>query len=426
MISEETREYNRWLISLEKRAIVPIKWFIFLVSFISWMWMERWVLPEKVVFSIFLFYFMQNIFFTYCFYLNRVTIEEVRYFSYISLLFDTLFVTFLLIFSHIVTFGKNIEIDYYIFYFLIILRGFAIFRYKSENLILGSVVSILFILSVYMSEEKFDPVVYTSYLLKFFLIWAVILLSWFLIEVINRQKSEIIRIKEKLITSEDLATVGEIAAGVAHEVNNPIGIISAYSEYLLGKTSPDNPLYDDFRTIQTEATKCKKIIEELLNYAKPSVGSLQYYDLNRLTEEVISFAFMDKKQEDIIIEKNFSKELPNIYVDVIAIKQAILNILLNAKQSLLKPERKINISTLYDKGNEMVNLVIRDNGEGISKDALKHIFEPFFTNKKGGTGLGLSITKRILDANNGTITVSSELGKGTEVILTLPISKIAE
>jgi len=422
MASEETREYNRWLISLEKRAIIPIKWFIFLVSFISWMWMERWVLPEKVIFTTFLIYFMQNVFFSYCFYLSRVTIDEVRSFSYISLVFDTIFVALLLIFSNTVTFGENIEIDYYVFYFLIILRGFAIFRYKGENLILGSVVSILFILSVYLSEEKFDTVVYTSYLLKFFLIWAVILLSWFLLDIINKQKSEIIKIKEKLITSEDLAAVGEIAAGVAHEVNNPIGIISAYSEYLLKKTSSDNPLYDDFKTIQIEAAKCKKIVEELLNYAKPSMGAFQYCNLNKMTEEVISFAFMDNKEGEIIIEKNFSEELPNIYVDVIAIKQAILNILLNAKQSIKEPGGTIAIFTSYDKGNELVNLIIKDNGEGISKNDLKRIFEPFFTNKKGGTGLGLSITKRILDANNGRINVNSEMGKGTEVIVSLPIT----
>ena len=422
MASEETREYNRWLISLEKRAIIPIKWFIFLVSFISWMWMERWVLPEKVIFTTFLIYFMQNVFFSYCFYLSRVTIDEVRSFSYISLVFDTIFVALLLIFSNTVTFGENIEIDYYVFYFLIILRGFAIFRYKGENLILGSVVSILFILSVYLSEEKFDTVVYTSYLLKFFLIWAVILLSWFLLDIINKQKSEIIKIKEKLITSEDLAAVGEIAAGVAHEVNNPIGIISAYSEYLLKKTSSDNPLYDDFKTIQIEAAKCKKIVEELLNYAKPSMGAFQYCDLNKMTEEVISFAFMDNKEGEIIIEKNFSEELPNIYVDVIAIKQAILNILLNARQSIKKLGGGIAIFTSYDKGNELVHLVIKDNGEGISKNDLKRIFEPFFTNKKGGTGLGLSITKRILDANNGRIIVNSEVGKGTEVIVSLPIT----
>ena len=384
------------------------------------MWMERWVLPEKVIFTTFLIYFMQNVFFTYCFYLSRVTRDEVRFFSYISLVFDTIFVALLLIFSNTVTFGKNIEIDYYVFYFLIILRGFAIFRYKGENLILGSVVSILFIMSVYLSEEKFDAIVYTSYLLKFFLIWAVILLSWFLIDIINKQKSEIIKIKEKLITTEDLAAVGEIAAGVAHEVNNPIGIISAYSEYLLKKTSSDNPLYDDFKTIQTEAAKCKKIVEELLNYAKPSMGSFQYCDLNKTTEEVISFAFMDNKEGEISIEKNFSKELPNIYVDVIAIKQAILNILLNAKQSIKEPEGTIAIFTSYDKGNELVNLVIKDSGEGISKNDLKRIFEPFFTNKKGGTGLGLSITKRILDANNGRIIVNSEVGKGTEVVISLP------
>ena len=384
------------------------------------MWMERWVLPEKVIFTTFLIYFMQNVFFTYCFYLSRVTRDEVRFFSYISLVFDTIFVALLLIFSNTVTFGKNIEIDYYVFYFLIILRGFAIFRYKGENLILGSVVSILFIMSVYLSEEKFDAIVYTSYLLKFFLIWAVILLSWFLIDIINKQKSEIIRIKEKLITTEDLAAVGEIAAGVAHEVNNPIGIISAYSEYLLKKTSSDNPLYDDFKTIQTEAAKCKKIVEELLNYAKPSMGSFQYCDLNKTTEEVISFAFMDNKEGEISIEKNFSKELPNIYVDVIAIKQAILNILLNAKQSIKEPGGTIAVFTSYDKGNELVNLVIKDSGEGISKNDLKRIFEPFFTNKKGGTGLGLSITKRILDANNGRIIVNSEVGKGTEVVISLP------
>ena len=384
------------------------------------MWMERWVLPEKVIFTTFLIYFMQNVFFTYCFYLSRVTIDEVRFFSYISLVFDTIFVALLLIFSNTVTFGKNIEIDYYVFYFLIILRGFAIFRYKGENLILGSVVSILFIMSVYLSEEKFDAIVYTSYLLKFFLIWAVILLSWFLLDIINKQKSEIIKIKEKLITSEDLAAVGEIAAGVAHEVNNPIGIISAYSEYLLKKTSSDNPLYDDFKTIQTEAAKCKKIVEELLNYAKPSMGAFQYCDLNKMTEEVISFAFMGSKEGEISIEKEFSEGVPNIYVDVIAIKQAILNILLNAKQSIKEPGGTIAVFTSYDKGNELVNLVIKDSGEGISKNDLKRIFEPFFTNKKGGTGLGLSITKRILDANNGRIIVNSEVGKGTEVVISLP------
>ena len=423
MASAETLEYNRWLILLEKRAIVPIKWLIFFISLVGWMWMGNQLLLDKIVFVSFLIYFMQNLFFSYCFYLNRVKISEIRYFSLSSLAFDTVFITLLLICSKKISYGLHIELDYYIFYFLIILRGFAVFRHRSENIILGTVISGLFILSVYMSEEMFNAAVYTTYVIKFFLIWSVILISWFLIDVINKQKAEILKIKERLITSEDLAMIGEIAAGVAHEINNPIGIISAYSEYLLKKTKEDDPCYDDFKTIQAEAGRCKKIVEELLNYAKPSIGAFQNCDLNVIVDEVIMFTLLDKKENKVEIEKIYADDIPTIYADMITIKQAVLNVLINAKQAIVGDKGKILVSTFYNKEKELVVLSIKDNGKGIEKEKLKKIFEPFYTGKKDGTGLGLAITKRIVEANNGIIDVKSNKGEGTEVSLHLPKSK---
>jgi two-component system sensor histidine kinase AtoS len=173
-----------------------------------------------------------------------------------------------------------------------------------------------------------------------------------------------------------------------------------------------------------EALRCEKIISQLLNFANPTAREIVLCDLDKLNDEILTFVFYEKEQDPIKVEREIEENLPNILCDPIQIKQALLNIYINAKQAMAdKKDKKLTVK-LYQtlKDQNTLSLIIRDTGSGIKKELLDKVLEPFFTLRKGGTGLGLSITRRILEGHGGTIILRNAPDRGTEVEITLPIA----
>jgi signal transduction histidine kinase len=248
-------------------------------------------------------------------------------------------------------------------------------------------------------------------------------LSWFLIGTLSRQRTELLAVRERLMRSENLATLGEIVAGVAHEINNPVGIISAYADFLLKKAGDREELVDDFQVIRSEATRCQQIVRQLLSFANPNVSTAKVSDLAELNDEVLHFLFLDKKNNLIDVHSEIVRPLSSIAVDPVQIKQALLNIYMNARHAM-GDQGRIDVDCRPDPDQRRtVRLTIRDSGPGISEEALGRLFEPFYTSRDGGTGLGLAITRRIVEAHDGTIEAVNGEEVGAVFTIRLPAAR---
>jgi PAS domain S-box-containing protein len=231
------------------------------------------------------------------------------------------------------------------------------------------------------------------------------------------------RMMEQQMTQADkLASIGQLSAGIAHEINNPLGIILGYTQLLLRNESSDDARYQDLKTIEKHVRACKSIVEDLLNFARSSKPTRNKVRLNEALEDVITFIQHHSIIEDIEIIKYYDADLPPMVLDEKKIKQVFMNLIMNAKHAVGKKGR-ITLSTHCNQENRTVVVEVMDTGYGIKKKNLERVFDPFFTTKPTGegTGLGLSVSYGIVKSHGGELFVDSEAGKGTTFQIVLPI-----
>lgn len=238
----------------------------------------------------------------------------------------------------------------------------------------------------------------------------------------SRDITERKRLEEELIQSERLAIMGEMAAGIAHEINNPLGIILANTEELLQQKFDDGDTKDSLEAIERNALRAGKFIDDLLTFTRPTPPAKVRIDLTGLVEESLSLCKQQLKQKQVRIEKSFPAGPLFFEGDDSQIQQVMINLILNAVQAM--PQKgTITIRAGHERNNgtQLIHLEIADSGTGIPEKDLAKIFDPFYTARKNkGFGLGLSISKRIIDKHNGTIRVESEAGRGTVIFIDLP------
>ena len=224
------------------------------------------------------------------------------------------------------------------------------------------------------------------------------------------------KLEKQLLQSDKLATIGQLAAGVAHEINNPLGNISLYTQMLLKKTGDENTK-EKLTLINDETNRAAQIVKGLLDFARQSELKLTHIDINKEIEKVLSIMAPQLKEIKVITEFD---PVPHILADSSQIQQVIMNLLKNSIQSITK-KGVIMIKTATK--NDYVEIDISDNGCGIPEEDLNKIFDPFFTTKEmgKGTGLGLSISYGIIKRHNGSIEVKSDIGKGTIFTIKLPV-----
>jgi len=221
--------------------------------------------------------------------------------------------------------------------------------------------------------------------------------------------------------SEKLAALGTLAAGLAHELNNPIGIISTRAELmLLDAESRDVPeeMVEDLRVIHRHAQRVARIAQGLLSFSRSSSGQTGRVDLNRVVDE--TFLLVDKTidKDGVLLRRGLAPDLPPIWGDANALQQVVMNLVTNARDAV-KESGEIWIETRDLAGQAGgVQLIVRDTGPGIPPEILPKIFDPFFTTKAEGTGLGLSISYGIVRDHQGTVDVRSTPGEGTTFVLT--------
>jgi len=238
--------------------------------------------------------------------------------------------------------------------------------------------------------------------------------------IIEKRAQERLKLKEQLSRAEHLSTLGEMVAGISHEIRNPLGIIKSSSELLKKKMAEYDPSNSIPDIIIEESIRLNNIITDFLNFAKPKIPNLMACNVETVLEKNINFLASHTEKEGYAVEKNYDNNIPEITADSDMLYQAFLNILINAMQAM--PEGgKIHVAV--QSTDNTVKIFFEDEGEGISQDIMEKIWDPFFTTKAKGTGLGLGIVKNIIESHNGGIQISARPGAGARVKVELPVKQ---
>ena len=227
--------------------------------------------------------------------------------------------------------------------------------------------------------------------------------------------------QDKLIQSEKLASLGQLAAGVAHELNNPLATILLYADILRRESALDLQHQTDLETIINETLRCKQIVSGLLNFARQTQVNAQPTSVNDLIQELIEIEKRHTRYEKIVFNLELEAALPLAELDAAQFREVLLNLIHNAADAM--PDGgKITIRTAA-KPDDMIAVEVQDEGKGIPPEHLSKLFTPFFTTKPvgKGTGLGLAIIYGIVKMHRGQINVQSEVGRGTTFTISLPI-----
>lgn len=227
-----------------------------------------------------------------------------------------------------------------------------------------------------------------------------------------------VNLQEKLAQSDKLAALGKLAAGVAHEINNPLTGILAYSEDLLDEVEPNSQIYDDIKVIIRETLRCRDIVRNLLDFARQDTPKLEIIDCNSIIEQTLFLIEKLPQFKDIIIEKDLEKNLPKVKADLKQMQQVVINLLINSADAM-KYKGKINISTEYTRKDNKCSISIEDSGPGVPENLVDKIFDPFFSTK-GTSGLGLAVSWGIVERHHGTIEVDTGENKGAIFKIVLP------
>jgi two-component system NtrC family sensor kinase len=249
----------------------------------------------------------------------------------------------------------------------------------------------------------------------------------------NNMTRQLSETQRQLYQSDKLASIGRLAAGVAHEINNPLTGVLTYSSYLLKRASAQPEMKDDLEVIVRETKRCRDIVKGLLDFARQSPPEKRQIDINEVVGRTVRIVQNQLAMQHIKLSTDLDPQLPSAHADVNQMQQILINLLMNASDAIGDKGGNITVVTgradqTPRSGNDLaptkeyIQIRISDDGCGISADNLNKIFEPFFTTKgQKGTGLGLAVVWGIIEKHNGRITVESEVGKGTAFTILLPV-----
>ncbi|MGD9972872.1 MAG: ATP-binding protein [Desulfatirhabdiaceae bacterium] len=228
--------------------------------------------------------------------------------------------------------------------------------------------------------------------------------------------------EQQLLQADKLASLGQLSAGVAHEINNPLGLILGYTQLLLRDEPTGTQPYEDLKTIEKNTRNCKTIVEALLNFARKTETKKVTVDINAAIGQIVTVLQRQFEVAGIHLTTRLATNIPLIKGDTEKLKQVFMNLIMNARQSI-EGKGDIYVFTEYDAMTNQVVINVEDTGSGIPEHIRHKIFDPFFTTKPTGqgTGLGLSVSYGIVKEHGGNISVQSELEKGSVFSVTIPV-----
>jgi signal transduction histidine kinase len=227
--------------------------------------------------------------------------------------------------------------------------------------------------------------------------------------------------EDRQYLNEKLTIIGELAAGMAHEIRNPLTSIRGFLQLIQSKYDPNAMEQEYFAIIFSELDRINDIIKEFLALAKPSQAQLQITAFDQLLAEILLLAEQEAVLHEVCFTKDIAPDMPLLCLNPDQIKQVILNITSNAFQATGRGGEVI-VRSRFDDTTKQLITIVEDNGPGIPPDKLELIFEPFYTTKETGTGLGLTLSKRIIESHGGKIKVTSAINKGSRFLICLPVT----
>jgi signal transduction histidine kinase len=242
------------------------------------------------------------------------------------------------------------------------------------------------------------------------------------IQVIEYTKdvTHVVELEDQLLRSERLAGIVELATGIAHEIRNPVGTINAAAQLCLDKYELDKHIRRYLNVILRNSGRINKVIKDLLNLAKPHEAAFKLSYIDKIINSICALVNARCLKQNVRLIKKLSRRLPQIFLDEKFLKEAFLNLILNAVEAMPRGGR-LAITAYYDHNAEEIVTTFCDSGCGITEDNLSRIFYPFFTTKKEGTGLGLSLARQVIELHKGKIHIESKPDYGTEVTVRLPV-----
>jgi signal transduction histidine kinase len=237
-------------------------------------------------------------------------------------------------------------------------------------------------------------------------------------DITQRKKMEL-----QIRQADRLASIGQLAAGVAHEINNPLSVVIGYTK-MLREDTRDASMIEDLDTIYSNADLCKKIVEDLLNFSRQTKTKRSRLDIQDIIESVLAVVETNFAEDGVRIRRDFDPTLPRVVVDAGKMRQVLMNLIMNAFQSI-QGNGRITIATRDDPVRGGFRITVSDTGAGIAENVRDSIFDPFFTTKEPGhgTGLGLAVSYGIVREHNGDISFESEVGNGTTFSIWIPKGK---
>ncbi len=229
------------------------------------------------------------------------------------------------------------------------------------------------------------------------------------------------QLEEKVIKAEKFSVIGELAAGIAHEVRNPLTTIKGFLQLLSKKFEQNSQIYQYIEIMLGEIKRINHIISEFLLLARPTVPIKRKINIHKVLDEILLLSEGEFLIKNIEPFRSYDLNSPIVTVDVEQIKQVFLNLVTNAVAAM--PEKgRLTVSTTYDRFEKAVKVFFADTGIGIDHTELDQIFDPFFTTKEDGTGLGLTVSYRIMENHGGRIEVVTNPGEGSTFIVTIPMT----
>jgi len=243
--------------------------------------------------------------------------------------------------------------------------------------------------------------------------------------VLAKDITERKKMDEQLIVTDRLASVGELASGIAHELNNPLTGVIGFSDLLITKQDIPEDIREDLTIINREAVRAAQVAKHLLTFARKHPDEKQPTDINNIVQLVLDLREYEQRVNNIDVEAKLADDLPQILANDFQLQQVFLNIIINAEHFMTEEHGLGTLTIITEQVEDIIRVSITDDGPGIFPDNITHIFDPFYTTKEvgEGTGLGLSICYGVITEHGGKIYAESELGKGTTFTIELPVLK---
>ena len=244
-------------------------------------------------------------------------------------------------------------------------------------------------------------------------------------QMVQERSRELTRIQAQLVRSEKLASLGELVAGIAHEINNPLTGILFFASLLQSNPKLEQTLKNDVETVIRETKRCAGIVKGLLEFARCSTPQKNLCCVNEISDKALALIEHQLLFKDVTVVREYADDLPELLLDPDQFEQVLVNMFLNAGQAM-RGEGVLKVTSLVDRRQACILVKISDNGCGIPEANLAKIFDPFFSTKENkGTGLGLSVSYGIIEEHGGGIDVQSEPGQGTTFTIRLPLGQPA-